>query len=168
MPASEAQFHPVTQPAEIDRVINLAQVIWPQHYAPIIGAAQVRYMLDTYHSRAAINEELATKGYSYFLVQLGGRDVGYLAVQPQADNLYLSKVYILSSERGKGLGRQSLAFAKAEALRQGLRRMTLIVNKGNTGTIAAYQRIGFVKTREVRADIGQGFVMDDIAMEWQF
>ena len=35
----------------------------------------------------------------------------------------------------------------------------------NTGTIAAYERMGFRITGEVLTEIGGGFVMDDYAME---
>lgn len=94
-------------------------------------------MLETYHSRSAITEELESQEFRFFIIQLDGRDVGYLSFQPQDNKLYLNKLYVLSSERGKGVGKQALHFVQKEAAERALREITLIVNRGNTQTIAA-------------------------------
>ncbi len=43
--------------------------------------------------------------------------------------------------------------------------VSLTVNKFNTGSIAAYQAMGFVIKEAVVIDIGEGFIMDDFRME---
>lgn len=77
----------------------------------------------------------------------------------------MSKLYILSSERGRGLGKFALAALQDKAKRTNKRRIALTVAKKNTGSISAYEKIGFRKTGEVTADIGGGYVMDDFEME---
>ena len=65
------------------------------------------------------------------------------------------------SARGHGLGKRAIEFAAACARQTGATRIRLTVNKHNAAAIAAYQRAGFVRTRELVADIGGGYVMDD-------
>ena len=157
----------VSSADEIDRVFDLARIIWVDHYSPIIGLEQVNYMLANFHSRKAIEDDIGIKGFRYFLIRNNGRDVGYLSFKNEETSLFLSKIYILSSERGQGLGKRALAFVRDQAKRHNLRSIRLTVNKNNTGSISAYERIGFQKTGEVKADIGQGYFMDDFAMEWK-
>ncbi len=45
----------VTDPQAVDVVSALAREIWSGHYTPIIGLAQVEYMLGAYQSSAAIS-----------------------------------------------------------------------------------------------------------------
>jgi len=161
-----SNIRPVSEASEIGKVVDLARVIWTEHYSPIIGIDQVRYMLASYHSRAAIETDIAKSGARYFLIDNHGRDVGYLSFRTEGDSLFLSKLYVLSSDRGQGLGRRALDFVRDQAERGALRSVRLTVNRNNSGSIAAYERFGFVKTGEVIADIGEGYVMDDYSMEW--
>ena len=41
----------------------------------------------------------------------------------------------------------------------------LTVNKYNSGTIAAYEKMGFEKVRPAVFDIGGGYIMDDYIMK---
>jgi RimJ/RimL family protein N-acetyltransferase len=157
-------FKRVASDDQVDAVIRLANAIWPEHYQPIIGKEQVRYMLSTYHSAAAISDEIANQGYQYYLLFSNDEPVGYLGVKPEEESLLLSKIYILARERGKGLGNQAITFLRTLASSNHLKRITLTVNKNNSSSIAAYQKMGFRITGEVCADIGGGFVMDDFRM----
>jgi len=64
-----------------------------------------------------------------------------------------------------GIGKKSMLFIKELAQENNLSKISLTVNKENKNTIAAYYKLGFVKTGEICADIGRGFVMDDLKME---
>ena len=152
--------------ADIRAVAALGRQIWTEHYTDILAPGQVPYMLERFHSEAIIRREIADEGYEYHLLSNGTADVGYIGFQMRDETLYLSKIYILSSARGSGLGRVALDYLRGRAEAAGCRAITLGVNKGNTGTIAAYERIGFRIIGEMVNDIGGGFVMDDYAMEW--
>ncbi len=156
-------FIPVVKDDEIGRVETLAREIWSEYYTPLIGKAQVEYMLDRFQSRQAIAEQIRT-GVLYFLVRKADADIGYLAVQPKGGELFLSKIYVRLSLRGKGYGRRALQFAEALAREQGLGRIRLTVNKNNRNSIRAYERFGFTIAGPVVQDIGGGFVMDDYVM----
>ena len=149
----------------MDTVAHLAEVIWTEHYPPIIGQAQVDHMLRTVHSREAIEAEVESKGYEYFLILSGREPVGYISVQKRDNSLFLSKIYLLSRERGSGFGRRAIEFVRELALSQGVNKISLTVNKDNAGSISAYEKMGFAITGDICIDIGEGFVMDDYVME---
>ncbi|MFW5830500.1 MAG: GNAT family N-acetyltransferase, partial [Planctomycetota bacterium] len=157
-------FIPVRTSAVIARVVRLAECIWQQHYTPIIGPAQVAYMLDRFQSPAAIAAQIAA-GVDYHLLLHDGQDAGYCAWQQEKDELFLSKLYVVPELRGCGLARSAVSAAEQVARDHALARIRLNVNRHNAGAIAAYQHLGFVIRREICADIGGGFVMDDYVME---
>lgn len=157
------QIIPVTEENQIAAVETLAREIWTEHYIPIIGEAQVEYMLDRFQSVSAIGQQMAD-GYSYFLVEEDDRYIGYMAIQPKGNELFLSKIYLASSERGKGHGKRCLDHVENIARYNRLHAITLTVNKNNTNSIACYESWGFEKREAIVQDIGGGFVMDDYRM----
>jgi len=158
-------FHRVSTDDDIIEVVKLARSIWIEHYSPIVGIEQVEFMLSSFHSRDVISEEIGQQKYMYFLIKDNHRAIGYLGIQIKSDALFLSKLYILSSERGQGIGREAMNFIKKLGQKNHIDKITLTVNRNNKGSIAAYYKMGFVKTGEVCVDIGEGYKMDDFKME---
>ena len=158
-------FHIVSTSNEINEVVKIARDIWREYYPPIIGIDQVEYMLENYHSKDAITIEITRDNYAYYLIKVKNRIIGYIGIQLKGDDLFLSKIYIRSSERGNGIGKASMNFIKDLALENNINRISLTVNKNNSGSIAAYYRLGFIKTGDICVDIGGGYEMDDIQME---
>lgn len=153
-----------TDKEQIAVVTVLAEEIWREHFTSIIGKAQVDYMLEKFQSEQAICEQVK-KGFLYYLIKTNNRDVGYFGVLPTDESLLLSKFYIRSSERGKGVGRRAMTFIESLAVEKGLAMITLTVNRYNSDAIAAYKKLGFQITESMVQDIGNGFVMDDYRME---
>ena len=147
---------------QIAAVAALAREIWMQHYVPIIGAAQVEYMLEKFQRAAAIARQIAGEGYEYYWAP----DAGYLALVPDLEKklVLLSKIYVRGARRGTGLGRALMEFAEKRCGELGCGELWLTVNRNNAGSIAFYERMGFRKTNELVTDIGRGFVMDDWRM----
>ena len=158
-------FHIVSTSNEINEVVKIARDIWTEYYPPIIGIDQVEYMLENYHSKDAITNEITRDNYAYYLIKDKNRIIGYIGIQLKGDYLFLSKIYILSSERGNGVGKASMNFIKDLAQKNKMNKISLTVNKNNTESIAAYYRLGFIKTGDICVDIGGGYEMDDIQME---
>ena len=152
----------VASPDQIAAVAALARETWMQHYVPIIGAAQVEYMLAKFQSAEAITRQIAAEGYEYYLAP----GAGYLALvpDPAKKSLLLSKIYVRAARRGTGLGRAMVTFAEIRCVELGCRELWLTVNRNNAGSIAFYERMGFQKTNELATGIGGGFVMDDWRM----
>ena len=158
-------FQTVTTNQEIQTLASLAHEIWNAYFVPIIGQAQVDYMVGKFQSAHAIHAQIQ-EGYRYELILVHNDPAGYFGIQPQPtdDAMFLSKLYIKSSYRGRGLARQALGLIESLCIQQGLTRIWLTCNKNNTASIAIYQHLGFEPIENVVMDIGQGFVMDDVKM----
>ncbi len=144
----------------------LAKEIWKEHYTPIIGAAQVEYMIERYQSAEQILEDISTNGYRYFIAHDGEKPVGYSGVKPDYDagGLFLSKFYVKKDYRGRGISRLMLNKHISIAKEGKLSYIWLTVNKHNDDSIKIYNKLGFEIIEELVTDIGKGFVMDDYKM----
>lgn len=149
---------------DAEKIAQLAASIWTEHYTSILGADQVTYMLEALQSKAAIYRSIQ-EGQSYWLVFFEQQAVGYVSYRLLEDQLFLSKLYLKRSVRGRGLGKQLLQRIIEVAETNKKHSITLTVNKQNKATIAAYTKMGFEIIRQEIADIGEGFVMDDFVME---
>jgi RimJ/RimL family protein N-acetyltransferase len=151
---------------QIQRVEDLAYEIWNEHFTPIIGKGQVDYMLEKFQSTKAVSEQIE-HGYQYFLIKTDDGTIGYTGIQLREDELFLSKLYIKSSQRGKGFGRKVVQYLEGLTRDKGLGQITLTVNKNNLDTIKAYEKFGFENLGPIVQDIGGGFIMDDYQMTKQ-
>jgi len=157
---------PVQTTEQIQEAANLAETIWTEHYTSLIGSAQVAYMIEKFQSVPAITDQIK-QGYRYYLMKCDGISVGYTAIlsQPMEKSLFLSKIYVEKSCRGRHSTSQTVAFLKEICRKEGLKKIWLTVNKGNHSSIAVYEHLGFSKVRAAVTDIGEGYVMDDYIME---
>lgn len=149
---------------QLNTIENLAYEIWSQHYTPIIGKQQVDYMLGKFQSVEAMTEQIK-KGFLYFLILNNNVPVGYMSVDILSETLFLSKFYVTEAERGKGYGRTMITYLETFAKEKNLNKISLTVNKYNTGSIKMYEKVGFVISCSVVKEIGEGFIMDDYQME---
>lgn len=145
------------------QIEQLADIIWREHYIPIVGKPQIDYMLEKYQSATVIENQIAD-GFEYFMLNYESISVGYLAIKREENALFLSKIYVLSSYRGKKIGKTAMQFIEAKALEYGLKNIRLTVNINNTNAIKAYEKLGFVNVGPLITDIGNGFIMDDYQM----
>ncbi|MDO6759262.1 GNAT family N-acetyltransferase [Tamlana sp. 2_MG-2023] len=149
--------------SEFKTIASLAEIIWREHYIPMVGKAQVDYMLDKFQSAEAIKCQVES-GYLYYMISYHNKTVGYFAILNEAEALFLSKFYVLSDFRGKSIGKNAMNFIEAKALEFRLNKIRLTVNINNRNTIKAYEKLGFKTIGPLVADIGNGFVMDDFEM----
>ncbi|NLB99030.1 MAG: GNAT family N-acetyltransferase, partial [Lactobacillales bacterium] len=54
-----AKLVPVRDTLQVEDVAQMAEVIWREHYLPILGEAQVRYMLSTLQSEEKMVQDIA-------------------------------------------------------------------------------------------------------------
>ena len=160
------KFTKITDTAGCESAAQLAHSIWHQHYLPLIGQPQVDYMLKRFQSPEAIRTQIEA-GSSYYIFSNDGDDVGYFAIEFDAESASakLSKLYIDDAFRGKGYGTEALRFIEALCDSRQCERLWLTVNKGNSGSIAFYEARSFRRKNGIVMDIGGGFVMDDFLME---
>jgi diamine N-acetyltransferase len=163
------QFVPAATTQQLEVIARLAHDIWYEYYVPLVGRAQVDYMVSRFQSTGAMEQQLG-EGYEYFLLERPEdgtvRTIGYCAIQPQPaqESLFLSKLYLLRDARGGGTGRVCMEFIEQLGRGRGLKLLWLTVNKGNPA-VKVYERLGFGIAADLVMDIGGGFVMDDFRME---
>ena len=144
---------------DCNRIDDLARSIWTEHYTPIIGEQQVAYMLHKFQSATAIENQIENGAY-YYLLQHNDTSVGYFSFSIKEDALFLSKLYVLSTARGNGLGKKAMSFMETQVKELGLKKIQLTVNKYNYNSI-----MGFINVKAIVQDIGNGYVMDDYVLE---
>ena len=164
-------------PEDFPALAALAGLIWRAHYIPIIGAAQVDYMLAQRTAPEAMAAYVGAADRWLHLwreaaegVDLGttakGALVGYCSHSelPDPREMKLEQLYVRPDRQGRGIGARMLGFVEDNARARGRDRLVLTVNRHNTGSIAFYRRAGFEVREAARFDIGQGYFMDDFIM----
>ena len=153
--------------AELPLVRQVADVVWPVTFRPILSEEQVAFMMEMMYAPAVMEREY-DEGVQFRGVFDGDRPVGYLITGPCADKaaaMKLHKCYLLPEYQGKGLGSRMLQTAISLAREAGYKSLRLNVNRQNEKAIRAYLRNGFKVVESVDNPIGKGFYMNDYVME---
>ena len=144
----------------IKELADFAEGIWHEHYDPLLGEAQVTYMVDMFQSEKAIKDQFE-HGYNYYMVCTEeGENAGFMGYYLREKDLYLSKFYLHKDYRGKGISKDMMAFMKERTKEAGFTSFELNVNKYNDA-VKAYEKLGLKRVSEEVIDIGEGYVMDD-------
>lgn len=149
----------------IQKLAEVANEVWHQHFSTILSLEQIDYMVDKFQSVKAMTEQIRCSGYEYYFIVVDGVTVGYTGIHPEEGRLFLSKLYILKKYRGNQYASHVFEFLKELCKERGLQAIWLTVNRYNYDTIHIYEKKGFQTIRTQVADIGNGFVMDDYIME---
>lgn len=153
--------------SEDDRelLVSKAEEIWLEHFTSIIGEEQVRYMLAKFLSYDAIMKQEETQGYEYYLLYDEKDICGFTAIVQEKERMFLSKLYVQKSCRGKRYSSKTLHFIEKQAVKRGLSSIWLTCNKYNKTTLDIYHHLGFEIFDSAVNDIGNGYVMDDYYLE---
>ncbi|WP_308992021.1 GNAT family N-acetyltransferase [Mariniflexile litorale] len=157
------KIKPALSLTDFKSISKLADIIWLEHYISIISLEQIEYMLIKYNSVQALEDQV-NQGFLFFCITYNNIPVGYLGVKKEIDFLFLSKLYVLNDYRGKKIGKAAMQYVTELTNSFQLKKVILHVNKFNTSSILAYKKMGFIKTKEIVTDIGNGFIMDDYEM----
>ncbi|MGZ3865833.1 MAG: GNAT family N-acetyltransferase [Bacteroidia bacterium] len=144
---------------------KLARVIWEEHYVPMIGAGQVRYMLTKMYSPEAIANQVK-EGQKFYLVENEGKETGFISVSTKDNkNYFLHKFYILQEKQNTGLGTKVFKQIFEELYKP--ESIELTVNRQNYKSINFYFKLGFKIDHVADFDIGNGYFMNDFVMRWK-
>lgn len=153
---------------KLREVAELAETIWHEFFPVILSEEQIDYMVEKFQSYDAMKEQVANQDYCYLSVSDNDGMCGYIAVKPEKDSrFFLSKLYLRSDRRGKGIASEMLSRVFSEAEKAGKTSVYLTVNKYNDHAVSVYRKKGFEIIDSVVTDIGNGFVMDDYIMEYR-
>jgi GNAT superfamily N-acetyltransferase len=144
---------------------KLAYRIWPMAFSDILVPEQVTYMLQWMYSIPSLEDQM-NRGHQFLLAKEDGQYTGYASYELNYDShtAKLHKLYVLSSARGKGVGKCLLEEVINRAKHKGQQALHLNVNRSNEA-IQFYEDFGFRIIREEDNDIGNGFFMNDYVME---
>jgi N-acetylglutamate synthase-like GNAT family acetyltransferase len=150
--------------ADIPIIRQLADRIWWAHYPSIISEAQIAYMLGSLYSEEALARQMNEEGQVFWLPEMNGQALGFLAVSQQEPGAYfLHKFYLDTREKGMG----AILFQMLLEKCPGLQTMRLRVNRQNFKSVNFYFKIGFRIEFCVDTPFGEGYVMDDFQMIYQ-
>lgn len=164
-PNETSEFVSVKTEAQFVCLAALADTVFREYYSSILSAEQIDYMIGKFLSLKSLKNQFQNENYRFYLVQEDGVFAGFIALQPQDDKLFLSKLYLNKEFRGKGYGKRMLNFVFDEAKRESFKSVYLTVNRFNTPSIEVYKKYGFNIVDEQKTDIGNDFYMDDFIME---
>jgi len=158
--------------ADIPLIRQLTFAIWPQTYSSIISKEQINYMLEQMYSHAVLQKQIED-GISFILVYDDNEPVAFASyAQHPMDNetepqlWKLNKIYILSTQQGKGTGKFIIHYIVDEIKDKGAKALQLQVNRKNKAK-DFYEKLGFKIIRTADFDIGAGYFMNDYVMELQ-
>lgn len=154
----------IASPEDIPLIRELTFKVWPQTYAAIISPQQIDYMLDMMYSEASLQKQME-EGIKFILVYDETAPVGFAAYQEIQPAIYkLHKIYILTSQQGKGTGKFVIEHIIHDIKQKDADALQLQVNRHNKAR-SFYEKLGFAVIEEADFDIGNGYFMNDYIMK---
>ena len=145
----------------------IAKEVWPIAYGSILSQAQLDYMMEMMYSIPSLQKQANEKGNHFIVAMEDEIPVGFAAYEFNYDGkpkTKIHKIYILSNQQGKGIGRLLIDYITNQARQNMQEALLLNVNKNNVAQ-HFYKKLGFDISYEEVIDIGNGYVMDDFVME---
>jgi len=151
---------------DINTIGFLAQQIWPETYKDILSAEQLSYMINMFYSPASLKNQMVDQRHKFILLEDEDNPVGFASYSLiKKPGIYkLHKIYVLTNQQGKGLGKTLLDFIVSDIKPQRATALQLNVNRNNKAK-RFYERLGFTVIKEEDIDIGNNYFMNDYVME---
>lgn len=149
---------------DIPLIRQLTFAIWPQTYSSIISKEQIDYMLEQMYSPATLQKQIED-GITFIIVYDDKEPVAFASYNESEPQTWkLNKIYILSTQQGKGTGKFIINYIVDEIKNKGAKALQLQVNRENKAK-DFYEKIGFKIIKTADFDIGGGYFMNDYVME---
>jgi diamine N-acetyltransferase len=150
--------------SDIPLIRDLTYKVWPQTYAAILSQEQIDYMLEMMYSEASLQKQF-NDGCQFIIIYDEGEAAGFASYQEIKPAIYkLHKIYVLSSQQGKGTGRFMIDYIASEIRQKGATALQLQVSRKNKAR-NFYEKLDFTVIDEADFDIGNGYFMKDYIME---
>jgi ribosomal protein S18 acetylase RimI-like enzyme len=142
---------------DLSKVETVARATWGVAYAGIIPDDVQRRLLDSWYSLPSLSRALATKGSSFFVAESGGEIIGFAQfVRRSSESVELTRIYLLPDRQRNGVGMRLLEAGLTEFTAEGLKHLTVEVERDNGNGRRFYERAGFAESRELTHDV-QGY-----------
>ena len=144
---------------DLAKVETVARATWPVAYAGIIPDEVQRGLLDSWYSLESLSRALAAQGSSFFVAESSGDVIGFAQfVRRSGESVELTRIYVLPDRQRSGVGMRLLDAGLAEFAGEGLKYLTVAVERDNGNGRRFYERAGFAEPRELTHDV-QGYVL---------
>lgn len=130
---------------DIPAIQKIAYEAWPIAYKDILSPTQIAYDLERSYSDQTLHKQMAEERQVFFLIEKGGDPIGFAAVSPwdeNSDHLFLHKLYLMPGLKGQGHGTKLMDAVYEYAKEQGLKTVSLLVNRYNDAQVF-YEKQGF-------------------------
>lgn len=144
----------------------IAREVWPIAYGKILSQQQLDYMMEMMYSIPSLRKQAASDK-EFIVAMENNQAVGFASYEFNYDGTSktkIHKIYILSNQQGKGIGKTLINYIAQQAQMQKQSALVLNVNKYNMAQ-DFYRKLGFEIVKEEVIDIGNGYIMDDYLME---
>ncbi len=153
-------------PSHISEIKAITLEVWPQTYTPIVGAAQVQYMLDRFYSRESLSNQMKDQQHQFILLYSEGKASGFASFSELEGGVYkLHKLYVAKGMQGRGIGRAMTDHIVAKLRQLSATALSVNVNRYNTPAIKFYEQYGFEHVLTEDIDIGNGYFMNDFVLQ---
>jgi ribosomal protein S18 acetylase RimI-like enzyme len=116
-------------------------------------------LLDSWYSPESLSRALAAQGASFFVAESRGEVIGFAQfVRRSSESVELTRIYVLPDRQRSGIGMRLLDAGLAEFTEEGLKQVTVQVERDNRNGRRFYERADFAEPRELSHDV-QGFVL---------
>lgn len=139
---------------DFERIFSFMQPIWLETYESVLPKEQIEFLLEKYFSKSAL-QAFVKNGYRYFKID----EVGVLVYVEREKEVYLDKLYLLPSARGKGYA--EFVFAQLLNLEKDI---LLNVNRANARAVGCYLKNGFEIEKKEEILLGNGMINYDYVM----
>ena len=160
------EYRKIDLEEDVNILVQIADEIWSDYFGTMFDTETLRKIIDDVQSKKAILSQIEN-GYQYFFIIKEDKPIGYFAytIDHPKDELFLSKIYIYSDQRGKGIGKKVLNHLEKLSLDAGIKKISLTVYHNNTNSIKIYEKCGFSNLGLIKRYFDNGLVFDDIKME---
>ena len=150
--------------SDIPTIQEIAEATWRPTYGHILSEEQTLYMLDLMYGTEVLRKQLDSV-IDFYLAEEGENAFGYFSIEVTAPRkMKLHKIYLHPGFKSKGAGTKIIERIKEIAREKGVNQIELNVNKYNSA-VTFYEKMGFIRAKEMVLDIGNGYVMDDYVMQ---
>jgi diamine N-acetyltransferase len=150
------------QPTDAKALSALCLRIYPQFFLYLWHDEGEWYQREKYNANQ-LRSEIENPNSKYYFILFENVPVGYLKINltmtlpayPSANGMEVERIYLLKEVQGKGLGKQLMNFAIAEAERLQKSYLFLYMMDSSADSMKFYETMGFEKFGRKYLDFAQ-------------
>lgn len=136
---------------EMSHIIMLAHRIWPVAYKDILTPEQIQNILRSIYTHENLEKE-KSEGHQFWVAYVDGLPVGYASMYAENDIIWIKKLYVDPSVKGRRIGARLMHTGVSPFLPA--KEIRLLVNSNNTPAQGFYTHMGFHKLGEIPVQMG--------------